>query len=296
MWNFESSLGWQWRSHLEADDNNWDRSLRMDPLEACRTLLRLLKTMKSRNLPIDEYSYLLSRVWWDIDDGLRVVASRHYDGHPELAKNCLVLIDCLDISPPLTGQDDDAFAAWANEFPESESWFPDTLINALAQFLPPTEVTASHRLRRLRYLEKRDENTTKHTSNRSRRSSRSKSSRRSRQSSRVSTDSTRLSKPEIEQDEGKSTTTSHHDIFTPTDDEQRVSSDRHADPDAQDGMVIVVNEGSNHEGDSDTNDPNELLPPSPTDTADPSHDIASPLNSPRLLQHEMDLDKPPDND
>jgi hypothetical protein len=225
MSNFRSELHWQWRLHPEADDTAWDRWTRIDPLEACRMLLHVLKAMKDRNLPIDEYSDLLSQVWWDVDDGLRIVASRHYDAHPNLAKHCLLLIDSLDISPPPAGQDDAAFARWANEFPESESWFPDTLINALARFLFPVELTASHRLRRLRYLENCDRNTKKQTSSRTRRNSRSKTTRRSRKPLGVSIDGTGISNPEVTQEEEKPTTSSHRDEPAPKE-EQMISSRR----------------------------------------------------------------------
>jgi hypothetical protein len=225
MSNFRSELHWQWRLHPEADDTAWDRWTRIDPLEACRMLLHVLKAMKDRNLPIDEYSDLLSQVWWDVDDGLRIVASRRYDDHPDAAKDCLVLIDSLEILSPPTGQDDDAFARWANEFPESESWFPDTLIRALARFSPPIELTDSHRLRRLRYLENRDGNTAEQTSSRHRRNPRSKTSRRSRKALGVSTSGAGLPNSEVEQDKEKPATSSHHDEPA-LKDEQIISSRR----------------------------------------------------------------------
>jgi hypothetical protein len=298
-------------------------------------LLRVLKAMKDRNLPIDGYSDLVSQVWWDVDNGLRIVASRHYDGHPDAAKDCLMLIDSLEILPPPTGQDDDAFARWANEFPESKSWFPDNLIRALARFSPPIEMTASHRLRRLRYLENRDGNRTEQASSRSRRNSCESldvstdgaglsnpevkqdegkpakssyynepapkdeqmiSSRCSRESLHVSTDGARLSNPEVEQDERKSETGSQHDMSTSRD-KKVVYSEHDATPDPLDGMVLAAGRGSNRGGRSGAHDGSgETISLFTTDTMDLSRGDSSPTNSPRILLPEIDSDNPSDTD
>lgn len=151
--NLRQSVNYQWRLHLEAEDTHWRRAIRMDPLRVCQTMLMLLQRLKDRHLSINEHAAVLKQLWDSLGGGLETVQSRHIEGHPEVAKQCLEMINSLDISTPSNAEDEQAFATWAREFPHAMSLFPDPFITSLSRFLPPgDDITFSHRLRRIRLL------------------------------------------------------------------------------------------------------------------------------------------------
>lgn len=245
MLNFRNSVDWQWREHPEEMDNQWDRGLRMDPLEVCELTLRLIKTLRERDSPLPE-DYHFSQLWWTLDGALQTVVSRHIPSHPDTARRCLELINELDVSCPPDGQDEEAFAEWADNFPLNDTIFPDYWIERIAHFLPREETTFNHRIRRIRLTDKHGDNAHNDSSagshKSSRRSSHSKRRPRSRSPSSQSGD-----------------------------DKSNADND---DDSVKDSLEIAVN------GVSD-NDHNDIIPPSPTNTANPDHQsICSPSTTP----------------
>ena len=104
-------------------------------------MLRFLKAMEDNNIPIVEHSQVLGYFWWDVDEGLQRVASRHYDNRPDIARCCLGLINELNTSSPPIGEDEAAFARWADEYPIDTTYFPNYSIERIAEFLLPEEMT-----------------------------------------------------------------------------------------------------------------------------------------------------------
>jgi hypothetical protein len=255
----------------------------MDPLEACHMLLRLLEAMKAKDKPSDQYRACFIEAWSTVDDGLQIVAGRHYEHHPDMARSCLELIEALDIlSPHCDDLGEQAFATWCDEFPESESWFPDSFLKALVQFLPADDVTASRRLRRLRRLRQHNEDTVHNPSSES-----GKGLLESIESARSST--------EIKQEETKATTSPNLDL-TPSDVGGRYRSDNHASTKSweSDGAVASVEaEGAN----STISNHIDEVPTCPSTTTK-NHDVTSFPRSPRsdIPASGMDPGKPPDDE
>ncbi|KAI0688466.1 hypothetical protein BC835DRAFT_310538 [Cytidiella melzeri] len=295
LWNVEQALAWQWRTRSEADDNNWDRFTRIDPLEVVNVLLRLIRKMKEQEVSIVDFAWYFLQSWWDVNEGLRTVAGRHYERHPAIAKECLEFINSLDLSaPPLSdGQDqEDGFANWAHSFPMPESMYPDTLIESLAQFLPVEETTFSHRVRRLRLLQNKDDEQTrdpdwppniagpltKSFGARERppsRTRRNRSRRRRRSRSSVQTEQLDIQNvPNADSDSDWATDESNMDGKGDGQGSDTGSKDRAS---SRERVTVTVNaaESSSDHGDDDDNE----CQPSPTDTADPDHEVATPVTS-----------------
>jgi hypothetical protein len=152
--NFQHAVNYQWRLHLEAEDTHWRRAIRMDPLRVCQTILMLLQKLRDHKLDVTEHAAVLGKLWDSLGGGLETVESRHIAGHPQVARQCLEMIDKLDISVPLKSADEGASATSAHEFRHKKSLFPDHLIISLSHFLPPEEdVTFSPRLRQIKLLD-----------------------------------------------------------------------------------------------------------------------------------------------
>jgi hypothetical protein len=125
----------------------------MDPLRVCQTMLMLLQKLKENNLGIEEHAAVLRQLWDSLSGGLKTMESRHIAGHPEVARQCLVMINSLDLSAPSDSEDEQTFVAWARQFPHAKSLFPDPFITSLSKFLPAQDdVKFSHRLRRIRFF------------------------------------------------------------------------------------------------------------------------------------------------
>lgn len=143
-----------WINMKEEEDTFSDRARRLDPLQVCYMQLRIFKAMQERNeVPIDHTNYL-RECWDDIADGLWIVAGRRYDGHSELARTCLALIEELEPCP-VDPSDDEAFSAWAHSFHPPDSAFAESLIYALVRFLPDDGASLCARARRISILDHR---------------------------------------------------------------------------------------------------------------------------------------------
>lgn len=96
-----------------------------------------------------------ARLWPSVKKGMEIVAarSRAYEGHPEIARSCLELIDTFDIPSTPDYGDNDAFVAWADNFDDNESLVPDACIRMLGRFLPGADDVKSYRLRRTRRMD-----------------------------------------------------------------------------------------------------------------------------------------------
>jgi hypothetical protein len=138
-----------WQTHLEKEDNPWERSFRMDPLAACHLQLRLLKMLQEQDKLFEGYNALLKSIWRVSCSGLQVVLERRYEGHSGLAKSCLTLINEME---PFNEEDTAGFEAWANSLDLGESFITDELISCLAKFLPFEEARFCARVRRWRLL------------------------------------------------------------------------------------------------------------------------------------------------
>ncbi|KAI0093072.1 hypothetical protein BDY19DRAFT_921863, partial [Irpex rosettiformis] len=155
IWNITRNLTWQWRRRSESTDNNWDRIVRLDPLESSYMILQALKkATEVKDVALEKHWTLVRGMWSDIEKGLQTVAGRSYEEHPDIARRCLELIDALDGIPPSACQDEETFSTWMDTFLPDKTWFPDHCIQSLAQFLPVGEDVISCRLRRVRLLDK----------------------------------------------------------------------------------------------------------------------------------------------
>ncbi|KAI0093088.1 hypothetical protein BDY19DRAFT_407332 [Irpex rosettiformis] len=273
MTNFDLVLNWQWREHPEHEDSSWDRYIRSDPLEACELMFRLLKTLQEKDIQIDEYSNTLSQFWWDADLGLETVLGRHYPGHPDMARRCLTLINELDVSSPPDEQDEDAFAEWAESFPLHITYFPDYTIERIARFLPPEETTFSHRVRRLEIIKKRDENTPERNGS-TRSGAASENRRSSKAKSTMSNTSASHERKAISKDlnaDAQVTCSDKAEHYEPKENKGDDGRDHDSDKGDHSGgdKVTIFLKGVT---DEDNIDDNDILLPSPTNTADPDHD------------------------
>ena len=66
-------------------------------------------------------------LWPSVENGMEIVAARlgQHEGHPEIARSCLELIDTFDLGSTPDYEDDSAFLTWADNFDENESLVPD---------------------------------------------------------------------------------------------------------------------------------------------------------------------------
>jgi hypothetical protein len=138
-----------WQTHLETEDDPWERSYRLDPLAACHLQLRLLKMLQERDELFEGYNARLKSIWHLLCGGLQIVVARRYEGHANLAKGCLTLINEME---PCDEEDTAGFEAWANSLDLDESFISDELISYLAKFLPFEEARFCARVRRWRLL------------------------------------------------------------------------------------------------------------------------------------------------
>ena len=258
-------------------------------------MLRVWKAMEEKDIPTAEHSQVLGYFWWDVDEGLSTVAGRHYENHPDLARRCLELINELDVSSPPNCEDGDeaAFARWADEYPIDTTYFPDYSIERIAQFLPPEETTFNYRIRRLRLIKEREANQQVDTpeagapeeiaASASRRSSRSSASRRRRSRAKSSTPPHTSASPERNaacqiSDTDIKGTSSNKDIYDSQPEHRDssssgVSGNDHGKSDyTEDGVTVTLNVVPDGE-DGLVNDNNDVLQPSPTDTAEPDHEV-----------------------
>ncbi|KAI0695244.1 hypothetical protein BC835DRAFT_1347587 [Cytidiella melzeri] len=146
---------WKQRSGPEHRSDSLYEGQWLDPLKSCHVLLRSLCAMREHGSPIDDHRDLLWNIWGAVCQALPV-ARRHIGCQSDIAKDCLKLIDSLDISQPPDGEDTPAYRSWVQTFAESASLFPDTLIKGLMSFLASDEdTTFSHRARRLAIIEEK---------------------------------------------------------------------------------------------------------------------------------------------
>lgn len=159
--SFAAHIVGQWRPpfQLGGSSNTWEpKPALIDALEACHLFIRLIATMKGLHMAIDTTTANeLRDLFRTADKGLHAAARarKMQEGYIELAKDCLQLINSLDILPPPSHGDEAAYIAWSHSFPARETLFPDTFIEHLAAFLPKdADLTFSHRMRRLQILKR----------------------------------------------------------------------------------------------------------------------------------------------
>ena len=150
----------QWNQWKESEDPPWRRRDRLDPLETYYMVLRALKKAtdeKGEESLKSLWTLVRDDLWPSIENGMEIVAARlgSYEGHPEIARSCLELIDTFDLGSTPDYEDDSAFLTWADNFNEDESLVPDACIRMLGRFLPRAVDARSYRLRRTRRMDAR---------------------------------------------------------------------------------------------------------------------------------------------
>ena len=143
----------QWNEWEESEDPPCRRESRLDPLETYYMVLRALKKAteeKGKASLEPHWTLVRADLWLSVKKGMEIVAARlgQHEGHPEIARSCLELIDTFDIPCTPDYEDNDAFVAWADNFDDSESLVPDACIRMLGRFLPGKNDVKSYRLRR----------------------------------------------------------------------------------------------------------------------------------------------------
>lgn len=241
----------------------------------------MLHLLQQNNKLLENYGYILFDFWDGITRGLDVVVHRHYDHHPELAKQCLQLINTLDYHPP-TNADEETFATWARAFPVDESFYPDNVVTALSSFLPPEDAMFCHRVRRLRILKDDHPDTPAivekaDTPNENGNSLHTVERSQSHHDSDSATHSSlRSASP------GQESANAHAagQTISPQQDPQSREAggdDPHInlmDSTSMHETPVVVDEGSEEE--DDQGGEGRILSPSPTETAVPEHEVANP--------------------